>query len=63
MTIILTTRFNGKCILGDQDWLTLLSWKMPTSFFKLPCAFNYVIGMVKKQLHINVNDEKGCLGT
>jgi len=37
-------RFNDKCMLGDQDWFTLLSWRMPACFYQLPCAFNYVIG-------------------
>jgi len=37
-------RFNDKCMLGDQDWFTLLSWRMPECFYQLPCAFNYVIG-------------------
>ena len=46
----LTTRFNGKCMLGDQDWLTLLSWMMPASFYQLPCAFNFITDMVNKQL-------------
>ena len=41
-------RFNGKCLLGDQDWLTLLSWRIDDIFFKLPCAFNYVVTMVNK---------------
>ena len=46
----LTTRLNGKCMLGDQDWLTLLSWRMPASFYQLPCAFNFITDMVNKQL-------------
>ena len=41
----MSTRFRGKCLLGDQDWVTLLSWKMPAFFYKLPCAFNYIIGL------------------
>ena len=40
------TRFNDKCMLGDQDWLTLLSWRIPAWFHQLPCAFNYVVGWV-----------------
>ena len=39
-------RFNGKGMHGDQDWLTLLSWKMPANFSPLSCAFNHVISMV-----------------
>ena len=34
--------------MGDQDWFTLLSWWMPDTFYKLPCAFNYVIESVRK---------------
>ena len=39
-------RFDGKGMHGDQDWLTLLSWKMPANFSPLSCAFNHVISMV-----------------
>ena len=34
-------RFNDKCMLGDQDWLTLLSWQHPRLFHHLPCNFNF----------------------
>ena len=49
LMMLLINRFNGKCMLGDQDWLTLLSWKMPAGFFQLPCAFNYVVSRVNKR--------------
>ena len=49
LMVLLINRFNGKCMLGDQDWLTLLSWKIPAGFFQLPCAFNYVISRVNKR--------------
>ena len=42
---LVSTRFEGFCMVGDQDWVTLLTWKMPAFFFKLPCAFNYIIGL------------------
>ena len=45
LTFKMSTRFKGKCLLGDQEWVTLLSWKMPAFFFQLPCAFNYIIGL------------------
>ena len=45
LTFKMSTRFKGKCLLGDQEWVTLLSWKMPAFFYKLPCAFNYIIGL------------------
>ena len=38
-------------MLGDQDWLTLLSWNMPGNFSPLSCAFNYVISMVSFNLN------------
>ena len=33
----------GKGFQGDQDWLTLLSWRHPHVFFHLPCTLNYQV--------------------
>ena len=51
--------------MGDQDWVTLLSWKMPAFFFELPCAFNYIIGitMVNTSLSFEkVGKNRGVIG-
>ena len=36
----------GKGFQGDQDWLTLLSWRHPHVFFHLPCTLNYQVTRV-----------------
>ena len=28
-------------LVGDQDWLTLLGWELPSLFYILPCQFNW----------------------
>ena len=33
--------FANKGYVGDQEWVTLLSWKHPELFHHLPCNFNY----------------------
>jgi len=59
--IVYHFRFDGKGMLGDQDWLTLLSWKMPANFSPLSCAFNYVISMDNEE-EIDLSSEAGCEG-
>ena len=33
-------KFGFLMTLGDQDWLTLLSFEVPSLFYRLPCYFN-----------------------
>ena len=34
--------FRDQCYVGDQDWLTLMSWKHPQLFHPLPCDYNFM---------------------
>ena len=36
----LTLHRTVKVSVGDQDWLTLLSWAEPSLFHILPCQYN-----------------------
>ena len=51
--------------MGDQDWVTLLSWKKPAFFFELPCAFNYIIGITMVNTSFSfekVGKNRGVIG-
>ena len=39
--LVETFLFENKSYVGDQDWLTLLSWQHPHLFHHLPCNFNF----------------------
>ena len=28
-------------LVGDQDWLTMLGWEVPSLFYMLPCEYNW----------------------
>ena len=36
----LISEYSMKITLGDQDWFTMLGWKIPSLFYNLPCEFN-----------------------
>lgn len=36
----LATKYKLRGTVGDQDWLTVLSWESPNLFHRLPCQFN-----------------------
>ena len=37
----LIAKYSMKITLGDQDWFTMLGWKIPSLFYNLPCEFNF----------------------
>ena len=39
--LVRTFLFQNKSYVGDQEWLTLLSWQHPQLFHHLPCNFNF----------------------
>ena len=39
--LVRTFLFQNKSYVGDQEWLTLLSWQHPHLFHHLPCNFNF----------------------
>ena len=39
--LVKTFLFENKSFVGDQEWVTLLSWQYPHLFHHLPCNFNF----------------------